>query len=170
VADVTRNLDVVESVVVLDAALHKRLIRLDQVPRHREYVEPATESPMETRLRLLLILAGLPRPQVQVSLGNATSFLGRADLYYPDARLIIEYDGGTHRVSFAADNRRQNRLLEAGYRILRFSASDVLGSPEDVIALVRSALSEAATAPLPMPRPRPGRSARRPGRVGPRAA
>ena len=170
VKDLVARLDLVEAVVVLDMALHKKLIRLEDVPCHREYVEPATESPMETQLRMLLVLAGLPRPQVQVSLGNETSFLGRVDLYYPDARLVIEYDGSTHRDSFAADNRRQNRLLGAGYRILRFSASDVLGSPEDVIALVRSALSEAGTAPLPMPPPRPARSARRPGREGPRAA
>ncbi len=44
---------------------------------------------------------------------------------------------GTHRESLAADNRRQNRLIEAGYRILRFTANDVLNSPDSVVALVR---------------------------------
>ena len=170
IKDLTTRLEVVEAVVLLDTALHKRLIRLDQVPCHREHVEPASESPMETRLRMLLVLAGLPRPLAQVRLGDANTFIGRADLYYPDARLIIEYDGGTHKTSFAADNRRQNRLLEAGYRILRFSAPDVVGSPDDVIALVRSALSEAATGQLPRHQPHPGRSAPPPGRAGPRAA
>ena len=170
VKDLTSRLELVEAVVVLDTALHKKLIRLDQVPCHREHVEPASESPMETRLRMLLVLAGLPRPLAQVRLGDANTFIGRADLYYPDARLIIEYDGGTHKTSFAADNRRQNRLLEAGYRILRFSAPDVIGSPDDVIALVRSALSEAATGQLPRHQPHPGRSAPPPGRAGPRAA
>lgn len=92
---------------------------------------------METRLRLLLVLSGLPRPQVQVSLPGV---FARADLYYPDARLVIEYDGATHRTSLAADNRRQNRLIEAGYRVLRFTASDVLGNPAAVVELVRRAL------------------------------
>jgi very-short-patch-repair endonuclease len=155
---------------VLDAALHRKLIRLDQVPRHREYVEPATESPMETRLRMLLVLAGLPRPKVQVSLGNANSFLGRVDLYYPEQRLAIEYDGATHRDSLAADNRRQNRLLEAGYRLLRFTGPDLLDSPDDLVALVRSALSLPASALHPRLEARRGRSEPPPGPEAPRAA
>ena len=143
VVDIASRLDLVEGAVILDTALHKRLIRRDQIPangRLRKAValaEPATESPMETRLRLLLVLAGLPRPQVQVSLPRV---FARADLYYPESRLVIEYDGATHRNSLAADNRRQNRLIEAGYRVLRFSASDVLGEPADVVELVRRAL------------------------------
>jgi hypothetical protein len=141
--DVASRLDLVEAVVVLDTALHKKLIRLDQVPLHGEYVEPASESPMETRLRMLLVLAGLPRPKAQISLHDDHGwFLGRADLYYPERRLVIEYDGATHRDSLAADNRRQNRLIDAGYRVLRFSASDVLGTPDSVLDLVRRAHTE----------------------------
>jgi very-short-patch-repair endonuclease len=96
---------------------------------------------METRLRLLLVLAGLPHPRGQVSLRDDCGlFLARPDLYYPDARLVIEYDGATHRESLAADNRRQNRLMDAGYRILRFSAGDVLDAPATVVSMVRRAL------------------------------
>lgn len=147
VIDLASSLDLVETVVILDAALHKRLIRLSDIKpragargvrtlrRAIELAEPATESPMETRLRLALVLGGLPRPCVQTPLGVA-----RADLYYPDQRLVIEYDGATHRDSITADNRRQNRLVEAGYLILRFSAADVLGDPTAVIELVRKAL------------------------------
>ena len=176
VIDLCVRLDLVEAVVVLDAALHKKVVRLEDVracARLREVVdlaEPATASPMETRLRLLLVLAGLPRPKVQVSLGDATSFLGRVDLYYPEHRLAIEYDGATHRDSLASDNRRQNKLLDAGYRILRFTASDVLDFPQDVIALVRSAISATDPEPLPKHRPRLARSAPRRGPVAHRAA
>ncbi len=96
---------------------------------------------METRLRLLLVLAGLPRPHAQVSLhDDAGRFVGRSDLYYPVQRLAIEYDGSTHRESLTADNRRQNRLINAGYRLLRFSAADVLSAPDSVVFLVRQAL------------------------------
>jgi very-short-patch-repair endonuclease len=147
------RLSTVEGVVALDAALHKRLVSLGQArgwavahPRHRgvaklrravDLAEPRAESPMETRLRLLLVFAGLPRPRVQVSLGNEVTFLGRADLYYEGPRLIIEYDGGTHRHSLASDDRRQNRLVDAGYRLLRFTAADILESPASIVALVR---------------------------------
>jgi very-short-patch-repair endonuclease len=81
-------------------------------------------------------------PQVQVSLYDEQgSFLGRPDLYYPAARLGLEYDGASHRGSLPADNRRQNQLHEAGYLLLRFTATDVLNTPLAVVATVRRTLS-----------------------------
>jgi very-short-patch-repair endonuclease len=151
--DLARHLPFIEAVVAVDMALHHRLTSL---PRLRDYVaahaafrgaaqarqvvalaEPRSESPMETRLRLLLINAGLPRPQAQAELrGERGAFVARVDLYYPDQRLAIEYDGSTHRDSLVADNRRQNRLLAAGYRLLRFTAADVQSRPQAVAAHV----------------------------------
>lgn len=99
------------------------------------------ESPMESRLRVLLVTDGLPKPAVQSSLyDEAGVFIARPDLYYPEARLALEYDGATHRTSLATDNRRQNRLIEAGYRVLRFTAGDISYRPASVVALVRRAL------------------------------
>jgi len=90
---------------------------------------------------MLLVLGGLPRPEVQVSLNDEhRRFLGRADLYYPAQRLVLEYDGGTHRTSLTEDNRRQNLLINAGLRILRFTFADVNGTPESVVNQVRAAL------------------------------
>ena len=81
---------------------------------------------METRLRLQLLQARLPRPCVQVELHDASGrFLGRADLYYPDCRLVIEYDGDNHKERLAADLKRQNALVSAGYQLLRFTAADL---------------------------------------------
>ena len=94
---------------------------------------------METRLRWLLIEAGLPRPEVQ----NRLSF-GRADLYYPEARLVIEYDGTNHRDRLVEDNRRQNALFDAGYKILRYTSADVYQRPDLVATQVRHALSSHA--------------------------
>lgn len=156
-ADIGRREPLVEAVVVLDMATHAGLVTVqqlrlwadahagyrgvDRLRRAVELVEPATESPMETRLRMLLVQAGLPRPLVQVSLCDEIEvFVGRPDLFYPRQRLAIEYDGTGHRETMAADNRRQNRLIDAGYRILRFTAGDVLGTPESVLALVRKSL------------------------------
>ena len=104
------------------------------------HAEPA-ESPMETRLRWLLVQAGLPRPHVQSDLHDgAGRFVGRPDLYYPTARLVIEYDGSNHKERLVEDNRRQNLLINAGFRILRFTAADVNNEPDIVAARVRSAL------------------------------
>jgi hypothetical protein len=158
VADLGRRSPLVEAVVLLDAALHYRVISLRQmqvwISRHAgsrgianlrratDLAEPATESVMETRLRLLLVLAGLPRPEVQVSLCDRDGrFLARPDLFYPVQGLALEYDGVNHRDRLAADNRRQNRLLDAGYRLLRFTAADVLEDPGSVVDLVTRALS-----------------------------
>ncbi len=160
-ADLGRRLPLVEAVAALDMALHERLLRSDDLrswvcshPRYPglarlrrtiELAEPATESVMETRLRLLLVIAGLPRPQAQVSLfDEAGHFLARPDFYYPLHRLALEYDGAYHRENLTGDNRRQNRLVDAGYRLLRFSAADVLSAPESIVALVRRALSGVA--------------------------
>ena len=97
---------------------------------------------------MLLVMARLPRPQAQVSLyDEAGYFLGRPDFYYPLHRLALEYDGAYHRENLTGDNRRQNRLVDAGYRLLRFTAADVLSVPDSIVALVRRALS-AGRAPL----------------------
>ena len=96
---------------------------------------------MESRLRMVLVLGGLPRPRAQVSIHDRWGrFVGRPDLFYEDQRLGIEYDGGVHRDAMADDNRRQNRLLSAGVRLLRFTAGDVLGNPAAVVAQVAAML------------------------------
>ncbi|MBO0686258.1 MAG: DUF559 domain-containing protein [Candidatus Dormibacteraeota bacterium] len=155
--DLACGLPLVEAAVAVDAALHARLVSLDVLTRYvaarpglpgvrqarqvLELAEPAAESPMETRLRLVLVLAGLPRPLAQVSLrDDAGEFLARPDLYYPQARLAIEYDGGTHRESLTADNRRQNRLQRSGVRLLRYTAPDVYGRQDAIAAEVRALL------------------------------
>lgn len=147
-SDVCRRLSGVEALVVIDASLHLKLIDksalLDAAsPRLRHFgpLAEAAESPMETRLRWLLVQAGLPRPQVQAPLSDAHS---RADLYYPDARLVIEFDGGNHRDRLVEDNCRQNLLMSAGYKVLRFTASDIYDRQPTIVAQVRQALSAGA--------------------------
>ena len=156
--DISARLSLTEAVVVADMALHQRLVNLqrlskalasyagqpgvDRLRRVVANVEPAAESPMESRVRMLLVLAGLPRPQAQFPVQDAMGrFVGRPDLYYPSRRLGLEYDGGTHRETLADDNRRQNLLLDAGVTLLRFTARDVLSAPEMVVRLVRRALA-----------------------------
>jgi hypothetical protein len=154
VVDLASRDPLTEAVVAADLALHARLISIAKlrtyIAAHRrtrgiarlrrviELVEPKTESPMETRLRMLLVLAGLPRPQVQIEIKDEHGRnLGRPDLLYSSQRLAIEYDGGNHRERLVDDNRRQNRLIGAGFRLLRFTAADVYRAPESVVLQVR---------------------------------
>ena len=157
-SDLSIRLSVTEAVVIADMALHAALTSLPvltdfvmerarcpgvaNLRRVANLAEPAAESPMETRLRMVLVLSGLPRPEAQVSLHDDRGrFLGRPDLYYREHRLGLEYDGGIHRTSLAEDNRRQNRLLAAGIRLLRFTAGDVIHNPDSITTQVRMMLS-----------------------------
>ena len=147
-----------EGVVAADLFLHAGLVTIEELRTHavqhprakgiarlRRVVDLAdskAESAMETRLRMLLVLAGLPRPEVQVSIHDDQGrFLGRPDLLYRLQHLAVEYDGGNHRDRLVDDNRRQNGLVGAGLRLLRFTAADVYGTPDTVVMQVRHGLA-----------------------------
>jgi very-short-patch-repair endonuclease len=146
--DVAPELTLTEVVVLSDCALHKRLLKREsllgsnRLARFETYVEPLAESHMETRLRMLPVLAGLLRPQAQVEIRNRFyRVIARLDLYYPEHRLALEYDGATHKDSVAEDNRRQNLLTGAGIRLLRFTAGDIYDTPERTVRQIRAELA-----------------------------
>ena len=94
-----------------------------------------SESPMESRLRVILIDGGLPPPETQVWVGDR-----RIDMAYRDVKLGIEYDGDTHRERLVEDNRRQNWLVAVGYVLLRFTAADVYHRPAAIVSEVGAQL------------------------------
>lgn len=156
--DLGRFLPVVEATVIADMALHAGLVErsafvqrahtrsggrgVANLRRVVGLVEPKAESPMETRLRLVIVLDGLPVPEAQAPIYDEYGHLiARVDLYYPRQRLAIEYDGGVHKDQLVEDNRRQNRIQKAGVRLLRFTAGDVYSQPAVVLAQVRAMLA-----------------------------
>jgi hypothetical protein len=92
VVDLTGRDSLTEGAVAADMFLHARRVTIgelrDYAARHPgvkgiarlrrvlDLAEPKAESAMETRLRMLLIQAGLPRPEVQVSIHDDRSFRG----------------------------------------------------------------------------------------------
>ncbi len=158
--DLARSRPRADGLVALDALLHTGPCELAAVSDRatemvgwrgiraaRELVglaEPLAESPMETRLRLLIVDAGLPRPVAQfVVLDSGGRFVARVDLAYPSIRLAIEYDGVAAHLepgAFAHERRRQNALIGLGWRLLRFTAGDVYQRPHGVAAEVGAAL------------------------------
>jgi very-short-patch-repair endonuclease len=158
ILDLGRRLPPIEAVILADVALHRRLTSVaalraaaDLVPGSRNVqrirrvltqVEPKSESHMESLLRMLLVTAGLPKPEAQVDLHDAQGrAIARVDLYYPSHRLAIEYDGSTHRTNLVEDNRRQNLILAAGYQLRRYTKPDLSNTPELVSAQIRAELS-----------------------------
>jgi len=156
--DLGARTPVTEGVVAIDMFLHAGRVSMADLTayvaghsgvkgiarlrRAVELAEAKAESAMETRLRMLLVLGGLPRSEVQTSIhDDRGNFLGRPDLLYRVQGLAIEFDGGHHRDRMVEDNRRQNGLVGAGFRLLRFTAADVYRSPESVAMQVRHSLA-----------------------------
>jgi hypothetical protein len=161
VFDCGRWLSLVEAVVVADAlshsaqttreelaaylSTHRRLRGVRQLDRVLDLIEPKSESPMETRVRLLIVLAGLPSPELQVLIrDHAGRIVARADLGYESARLAIEYDGALHWAQRRADDRRRDLMRELGWDVLVVSSEDYYQTPGLIVAKVRGALVKRA--------------------------
>lgn len=137
--DLARRLRLVEAVVAVDALARtsgfvpadllarrdrsrgaRGCGRLDEVVR---LADPRAESPPETRLRLLLVWAGLP-PAVQYRILDEHGFVvARVDLAYPDARLAIEYDGAGHVRQ--RDDVRDTELADHGWDTVHLTKRDL---------------------------------------------
>lgn len=107
--------------------------------------DPRAESPMESRLRLVLVLDGLPAPASQYEVRDANGVvLARVDLAYPEARLALEYDGAHHfDAEFSRlDRQRDLQLDELGWQTMRFTSDDVLVRPEETVRRIRNRRAE----------------------------
>jgi very-short-patch-repair endonuclease len=161
--DLARRPDLVEAVVAVDAlarvcgfapdlllnfAVHYRGSRGNgRVADVLSHADRRSGSPMETRLRLVLVLAGLPRPQAQwVVQDERTRTAVWLDLAYPEFRIGIEYDGEVHTGADAVrrDIARHTALLDKGWRVYRYTKVDVFDRPELIVEQIRRALSTGA--------------------------
>ncbi|ADU05729.1 hypothetical protein ML5_0176 [Micromonospora sp. L5] len=159
VADVLLRARRYPAVCILDSALNQRILAendLSLVLTHltgrrgavaaRGYLAEAdgrAQSPLETRARLRCVDGGVPPDVLQLPVRDEDGYLlGVGDLAWRGARLIAEADGrGPHLTPQAvyADRFRQNRLVNAGWRILRFTWSDTL-RPDYIPQTVKRAL------------------------------
>jgi hypothetical protein len=82
-----------------------------------------TDSPLEDAFLELCDAHGIPRPLVQPVVEGY-----RVDFCWPDHRLVVETDGFEHhgtRAAFERDRARDAALTARGWRVLRFSDSQV---------------------------------------------
>ncbi len=156
------DLPLVEGLAVLDgacylggiseSALRRELLRLGQ-PKPAtlaKLVNGARASVYESLFYWLMNRARVPAPQCQLTIVRRDGVrVARADFGWPKRRLVVEIDGYKYhsdKAAFEADRRRQNALVNAQWRVLRFTPSDLLLRPDAVVAEVRIALT------LPLPR------------------
>lgn len=160
VVDLCRTLPLAQAVAAADSALHQGLVTTAQLleaaaalapatgrPQVREAVartDPRAESVLETLCRLVLEDGGLRPFETQYVVRAGRGTVARVDLAWPDHRLVVEVDGfafHADRAAYRNDRRRGNALVLAGWRVLRFTWEDVVGSPSVVVAKVRAALA-----------------------------
>jgi type I restriction enzyme R subunit len=60
------------------------------------------------------------------------------DFYCPELKLVIEVDGGVHRLKKAEDAGRDERLRAARFEVVRIGNEAFLTNPGVLIALVRA--------------------------------
>jgi very-short-patch-repair endonuclease len=110
-----------------------------------DLVDTGAESPKETWLRLLLIRAGLPRPQTQIAVRNVFGWIeARVDMGWEELKVAAEYDGDQHRSDrrqFVRDVHRLEFLERAGWIVVRVVAED---HPDDIVRRVRDARARRA--------------------------
>lgn len=105
-------------------------------------LDGGAESPAESWVRVLLVDGGLPAPLCNVDIMDKDQWIARVDMVWPDARVIVEYDGAGHldERQRRRDAERLNALHAAGWRVIVLTAND-LKRPRQTVALVREALS-----------------------------
>lgn len=137
------KLDDVEAVIGEHPGV-RGLVRLRQV---LPFVDGGAESPQETRTRLALVAAGLPRPQTQIAMFDQYGdFVARIDMGYEDLRVGIEYDGTQHwtdREQRDRDIDRYTALLDLGWTIIKVSSELLRHRQATLVARVVGAMRAA---------------------------
>lgn len=117
------------------------IVRLREILR---LADGGAESPWETRTRLIVVAAGLPRLETQLSVEDQFGdFIARLDMGWREHKVGLEFDGAQHwndARQRARDIDRAAELAEAGWTIVRVSADLVRFRPATIVSRVADAL------------------------------
>jgi hypothetical protein len=150
-ADVARDEPFEAAVAIVDTALRRHLVprealerALDEAAGRRgvraarraiSFADPGAESVGESRSRVLLDRARLPKPVLQWEVPGRPQ-LGRCDFGWPELRTVGEFDG---RIKYGrllrpgqspgdavfAEKRREDAIRDAGFRVVRWVWDDL---------------------------------------------
>lgn len=124
------------------AAAHPGARGVAELPGLLDLVDGGAESPQETRVRLILVRGGIPRPETQIEFRDLRI---RVDMGWRAWKVAVEYDGIQHwadRRQRSWDIDRLALLEEAEWMVIRVS-SDMLKRPDVIIERVRAKLRAA---------------------------
>jgi hypothetical protein len=160
--DIGRTLPARQAIPILDALFRATGIKTSEVialastkhgvrgvRRFRgtiELVDGGAESPQESRLRLILIGAGLPRPETQIEFfDDFGEVFIRVDMGWRQWKVAVEYDGAQHWTDprqRAWDIERIAYLEAMGWVVIRVSAQ-MMSRPHVIVERVRTRLRAA---------------------------
>lgn len=112
-------------------------------------VRKGVDSVMESRVRMLLVLAGLPEPTVNhVIWKNNGDWERRIDMCYLGLKIAVEYDGLHHldTPQRRSDLRRREELERQGWLFIVLVSDDVFVDPAETVNRVRAALTDRGVA------------------------
>jgi len=113
-------------------------------------VDGGAESPRESRLRLLFIDAGLPRPTTQYVVRNEFAhYVRRIDMCWEEFKVGAEYDGAQHltdRRQYSMDIWANRELLRLKWHVIHVIKED---SGREIVEDARTALLERGWSGLP---------------------
>lgn len=161
--DIACRVDIPDAVAALDVFLARGLVtqaalvamagepgrwRRRRAKQVIELVDAQAESPQESRLRVLLLMAGLPRPECQHEIkrpvGKGEQFVARVDLAWPKQRVAVEYDGHWHGApdQLRRDRARLNRILTAGWLVIHVTDDRLRQDAPELIREIRQILRQ----------------------------
>ncbi|WP_051423443.1 hypothetical protein [Arthrobacter sp. MA-N2] len=106
--------------------------RQQQVARVIDFADAQSGSPGESLSRAQMHLLGFPGPELQLGFQDSDGFVGRADFFWRELRIIGEFDGGAkylqdenlHGLSarevVLAEKKREDRLRALGFTVVRW--------------------------------------------------
>jgi len=111
----------------------------------RDPAKERSDSELEDKLIRLIRSDGLPLPALHYNVVDEDRWFGEVDLAYPRQRIAIEAQGYRYHSSRSAwedDQRRENGLVEAGWKVLKVTNSQLEHDPASVIGALRSLLGK----------------------------
>ena len=124
---------------------HKNLQGIVRAREALELMRVGADSGPETLLRLAMLDAGIPEPQLQLRLRAADPSSPSADLGYRHRRVAIQYDGGHHLAprQRLSDRRRDKAFEAAGWTVHIFDRDDLADGFEGAVRMIKRELRSA---------------------------
>lgn len=114
--------------------------------------DPRRESPKESELLALVCLAGLPAPEPQAVIADASGrFIARVDALFAEYGEILEYQGDHHRSElrqWRRDRTREAELEALGFHVTEVTQADLL-RPRELIGRLAATLRRRGWAGAP---------------------